>query len=158
MKTRSPEMAVQARCMAEQIFEPLKAVANAHGYALAVHGSLTRDIDLVLVPWTVEAVAQDTVARACIAEIERINGYVFVGENMVNVDPYDFCKRSPQPMAHGRIGWSIHLGGAGAFVDLSVFPPIANPVQALHAALDESVARQRERQRAFDERDAKENI
>ncbi len=134
------------------LIEPLRAVAIRLGYALAVHGSLARDIDLIAVPWTVEAVDQDTLARALIAEVERVNGYAFVLDRVVNVDPYDFSKRSPEPKPHGRKGWSIHLGGAGAYVDLSVMPTIPNPVQRLHEELDASCEQQIARQRDFDQR------
>jgi hypothetical protein len=40
----------------ELLIEPLRAVARSLGYALTVHGSLVRDIDLVAVPWTSDAV------------------------------------------------------------------------------------------------------
>lgn len=152
--TRSPEIAAQVRAAYEQLIEPLRAVAVAHGYALAAHGSLARDIDLIAVPWTVDALDQDTVARALIAEVERVNGYALVLENLVNVDPYDFRKRVPEPKAHGRMAWSIHLGKAGAYIDLSVMPTVANAVEQLHAAIEQSVAAQRARQREWDETQA----
>jgi hypothetical protein len=148
---RSPEIAAQAGEAYSALIGPLRAVAMAHGYAIGVHGSLARDIDLIVVPWTVEASDQAAVARALIEEVKRVNGHVFVAERVVDVDPYDFTKRSPEPKPHGRMSWSLHLGGAGAYVDLAIFPPLANPVQALHAAIDASVCEQQERQRQFDQ-------
>lgn len=35
----------------------LKVAARHHGYALLVHGSGTRDLDLVAVPWVADAVS-----------------------------------------------------------------------------------------------------
>jgi len=36
---------------AAALYPELAAVFRAHGYALAVHGSLQRDFDLVAIPW-----------------------------------------------------------------------------------------------------------
>jgi len=33
----------------------IRAIAAEHGWAVGVHGSLTRDIDLIAVPWTPDA-------------------------------------------------------------------------------------------------------
>jgi hypothetical protein len=45
--------AAKALCEAvlEGIIEPIRRVARDAGYAITVHGSLARDIDLVAVPW-----------------------------------------------------------------------------------------------------------
>ncbi|WP_295823038.1 hypothetical protein [uncultured Deinococcus sp.] len=45
---------------------PLMRLAWAHGYALAVHGSLERDLDLVAVPWTSDAVSPEALVDAFI--------------------------------------------------------------------------------------------
>lgn len=39
----------------EELIEKVRAVARKHGWAIGVHGSLRRDIDLIAVPWTEEA-------------------------------------------------------------------------------------------------------
>jgi len=150
---RSPELSALCRHKAEMLIAPLRAVAIEHGYALTVHGSLERDIDLVAVPWTVGAVDQGAVVRAFVAEVRRVNGWANVADNVVDVDPYDFSKRCPEPKPHGRLGWSIHLGG-GPYVDLSVMPPLSSPVERLRAALEANVREQQERQREYDARKA----
>jgi hypothetical protein len=38
-----------------ELIEQIRKIAHSHGYALAVHGSLIRDIDLVAVPWEAKA-------------------------------------------------------------------------------------------------------
>lgn len=40
------------RAVYDVSIEPLRTAARGHGYALALHGSLARDIDLIAVPWT----------------------------------------------------------------------------------------------------------
>lgn len=35
----------------DSIIVKLKEVAKNHGYALAVHGTMTRDLDLIAIPW-----------------------------------------------------------------------------------------------------------
>lgn len=37
------------------MYPDLAAIFQRHGYALAVHGSLARDFDLIAVPWVDEA-------------------------------------------------------------------------------------------------------
>lgn len=38
------------------VIDRIRAVAREHGWAIGAHGSLVRDIDLIAVPWTAEAV------------------------------------------------------------------------------------------------------
>lgn len=38
-----------------ELIDQLRAIAKGHGWALGVHGSLVRDIDLIAVPWTSDA-------------------------------------------------------------------------------------------------------
>jgi len=47
----------------QELIEPLKEVARSHGYALAVHGSMTRDFDLIAVPWSLNCSDRNTLAR-----------------------------------------------------------------------------------------------
>ena len=80
-------------------------VARRHGYALALHGSLRRDCDLVAVPWTETAAHPDKLVKAL---VDRLGGCVPKGE-------YKVLK------AHGRMTWVIYVGGGG-YIDLSVMP------------------------------------
>lgn len=52
-----------------RIIGPIRRVANEHGWAVAVHGSLDRDIDLVGIPWTRLASDRDKVLGAICAVI-----------------------------------------------------------------------------------------
>ncbi len=91
-----------------RLIDPLRAIARSHGYALATHGSLARDIDLIAAPWVENVSEPQMLAEAIRAEVERIIGHAFL-------DAYVFPLRKP----HGRLCWSFHLGG-GPYIDLSV--------------------------------------
>lgn len=84
--------------------------ARELGYAVAVHGSLARDVDLVAVAWVDDAApAEDLVA----AVREEIGGGWITGE-------------PGQVKPHGRLGWALRPGAlriAGTYIDLSVIPP-----------------------------------
>jgi hypothetical protein len=61
-----------------EIIGRIRSVAYAHGWAIGVHGSLRRDIDLIGVPWTAEACDPDALARAIAVGI----GYISHGHNL----------------------------------------------------------------------------
>lgn len=113
---------LEARQAFERLITPLRAAARAHSYALAVHGSLARDIDLIAVPWELgasEAPALIEALRACTEEI--LGGAVFIINDLA-AGPRDYVRRSPEPKPHGRLGWSIYIGGAPFYLDVSVMP------------------------------------
>lgn len=90
-------------------FADLVTVARQHGYALAVHGSACRDLDLVAIPWVADPNKPHDLAEA----IRAACGAVF---------PHG----DPVAKPHGRLCWSIVIGG-GAFFDFSVMPPSGEP-------------------------------
>lgn len=93
-----------------KIIGPLREEARQLGYALAVHGSIKRDIDIVAVPWTRKACAPGHLAEKLRQVTERICGFAPFGSN----GPW--LRKKP----HGRRCWTIHI--AGTYVDLSVTP------------------------------------
>lgn len=83
----------------------IQEIAKGSGYAIAVHGSMQRDLDLIAVPWTDEAVdAKRLVARFCSLMGLECGGVL-----------------NPEPRPHGRLVWTLMMGGA-CFMDLSVMP------------------------------------
>jgi len=91
---------------------PLTSRARTLGYALGVHGSLERDLDLIAVPWTEEAVEESSLASALCEETRRVLGWV-------DVAPGTYPQRRP----HGRLAWSLRLTPeSGPYIDLSVMP------------------------------------
>jgi len=135
---RLPEPA--AREIYERLITPLRAVARAHGYALAVHGSLARDIDLIAVPWGHEVSIAAALVEAIRATAENVTGYTAFIKNDPRADPCDFTRRNPEPKFHGRLGWSIYVkgrtGGYQTYIDLSVMPAYDHPIERYHEAIE----------------------
>lgn len=106
----------------------LRDLAREHGYALAVHGSMTTDFDLIAVPWVDKASDPDVLIEAMRALVGgtvnshnplRCRGCI---ENNLAV-----CKHvdtNPSTRSHGRLAYAIHLGpgDSGPYLDVSVTP------------------------------------
>jgi hypothetical protein len=67
-----------AREVFERSITHLRAVARQHGYALALHGSLGRDVDLLAVPWVESAVSADALVEALRAGLADVLGAAYV--------------------------------------------------------------------------------
>lgn len=74
------------------------------GYAVAIHGSMARDLDVIAVPWYPEAVRAERL----------VNHLCDVLGCLVTPD-------SPAEKPHGRLAFTLLMGGA-CFMDLSVMP------------------------------------
>lgn len=92
------------------IYPELAAKAREYGYALALHGSVQRDLDLVAIPWADAA-----------AEPQRLVTALCDVFDVKPNHPID----EPGVKPHGRLCWSIPLWW-GAYIDLSVMPLISN--------------------------------
>jgi hypothetical protein len=100
-------------------YSHLIPIARECGYALGLHGSMQRDLDLIAVPWTDEA--KDAYDLVC-AIRDAVCGHIIDEWDFVSCrDEEDFKKRNPTIKPHGRLVWDIQLGG-GIYIDLSVFP------------------------------------
>jgi hypothetical protein len=86
------------------LYPNLAKVARKHGYALAVHGTLVRDMDLICVPWA------DSVSPPVdvVNEITSTFWITRVGE--------------PTKKRHGREAWTISIGHGECALDLSFLP------------------------------------
>ncbi|KQT59999.1 hypothetical protein ASG52_19940 [Methylobacterium sp. Leaf456] len=96
-----------------KIFTIARCLAWAEGYALMMHGSFTRDLDLLAVPWVEHACEPEHLVR----RIEEAAGLRIVVEGPGRSKP------------HGRRAWTLVLPGFGdpRFVDLGVMPRAPNP-------------------------------
>lgn len=94
------------------IYPALRDEALKHGYALAVHGSLGRDMDLIAVPWTEDASDGETLVKA-LCDVAGLY-----------VRPPFEAHPEPSPKPHGRMAWTLIPGGP-LFIDLSVMPKVA---------------------------------
>jgi hypothetical protein len=89
----------------------IQRVARECGYAIGLHGSGQRDLDLIAVPWVVEAKPAAELIEAVRAAIDGV------------IVDYENVERNPAYRPHGRLAWSIQIGG-GLYVDLSVTPHV----------------------------------
>lgn len=109
--------------MHELLVPALREVARRHGYALAVHGSLERDIDLVAAPWRDGATDAATLVAAFYAVVETVLGYATWAGGWTPKEkfaPPTGSLPNPNKKPHGRLGWSILCGGP--YFDISVMP------------------------------------
>lgn len=104
MKTREQVKPNFAPLYAGALYPDLAKVFVGHGYALAVHGSLARDIDLIAVPWDIHPSSVDEV----IESVNNTFAVKIVGE--------------PELKNHGRIAYTLALGFGECSIDLSFFP------------------------------------
>lgn len=86
------------------VYPRLCEVARPLGYALALHGSMNRDMDVIAAPWTEDAAPAEELVGALAAAISG-----FASE--------------PEDRPHGRRAWQVHWRTGGQdYVDLSVMP------------------------------------
>ena len=77
------------------IVDHVRAIARAHGWAIGVHGSLARDIDMIATPWTVDATPWQGLLDA-----------IRIGLNLDEIGTHQRSK------PHGRIGVLLTQKGA----------------------------------------------
>lgn len=98
---RDKQPAVAYACL----YQKLARVAREQGYALAMHGSLSADLDLVAVPWTHEAVSDEALCEALARAIPgSLHRDTFAGARPGGVKKH-----------------VIHLGG-GPYLDICATP------------------------------------
>lgn len=83
----------------------IQRIGQAHGYAIAIHGSMQGDLDVIAVPWIEGCAGVDTFVTAlCDGLGTQVHG-------------------EPEQRAHGRLCYTLLMAGA-CFMDLSVVPPV----------------------------------
>lgn len=95
-------------------------IAQSCGYALAVHGSMQRDLDLIAAPWVHNAMAPETLVMKL---EEAMRGHSHVRA---------YWKYRVENKPHGRKGYAIVFANLSdnfenpnhrhAYMDLSVMP------------------------------------
>jgi hypothetical protein len=91
------------------LYNPMKKAALELGYALALHGSMHSDMDLIAVAWVEDAAPIEDLAAAI---NDCIGNTIWKDHNLE--------KRTEKP--HGRIVYSLSIG-ADWYIDLSIIPP-----------------------------------
>lgn len=117
MKTKIDERAQQCVEFYEALIEALRYVAFRYGYALAVHGSLKRDIDLIACPWRDSAVGAASLIDGLQKATEAIVG-------VARMRDIDKDVGQPEKKPCGRLAWSLYLTyrDDGPYLDISVMP------------------------------------
>ena len=91
-------------------YTKLDRIAMRHGYALALHGSMARDLDIILVPWTDDAAEPQKVLEAFRAFI--------IEKAKVKISKKFHATKKP----HGRLAYSFPIGHDGHYLDISIIP------------------------------------
>lgn len=94
----------------EQNYKILAQCARNHGYALTVHGSMLRDVDLVAVAWVPRCKAPSTLLKAMHGIVRAMAG---------RERDYVRMNKKPEQKPHGRLAWSIYFS-RDAYLDISV--------------------------------------
>lgn len=94
---------------AAALYPELALCFRAHGYALATHGSLQRDFDLIAIPW----VAQPSAPEDVVKQITTEWAIREIGE--------------PTEKLHGRRVWTLSIGHGSCAIDLSFMPFTPQP-------------------------------
>lgn len=94
-----------------RIYTVIRCLAWQEGYAAMMHGSFTRDLDIVAVPWTDEACEPEHLVCRVLAS---------------NLNLSEAAPGKPGSKPHGRRVWTLMLPEFGdpRFVDLSICQPL----------------------------------
>ena len=92
------------------LYPGLAEICIAYGYALAIHGSMARDFDLIAVPWVDAPALPETVIEAITTD------YAI---------HYIASETNPEQRLHGRMAYTLCVMGEWQ-LDLS-FMPIGAP-------------------------------
>lgn len=98
--------------MQDGFIEKVREVARDCGYAVAVHGSRQRDLDLIAVPWTEHAIAPQHLVDALLERLPNLS---------LKPHPEPALLTNPTRMPNGRIAWALMGAPACQYLDLSVF-------------------------------------
>lgn len=93
------------------LYPQLAEISRKHGYAMAVHGTVGRDFDLICVPWVEKPSSPETVIK----EITTTFAIRQIGE--------------PDVTFHGRKRWTLSIAFGECAIDLQFMPCMtAKPV------------------------------
>lgn len=106
-----------------RIYTMVRKLAWDQGYAIGLHGSFTRDLDLIAVPWAERACEPERLIRQIVAA---------TGLRVIHTEQHDPMKPhlidtgTPATKPHGRLVWTLLLPEFGdpRFVDLSIMPAL----------------------------------
>lgn len=104
------------KSLLEELLPPMRLAARGLGYAITVHGSLCRDVDLLAVPWEASAAKPELLVERLLGVIAGLSGRAVQGGDW-----------GDKP--HGRKAVTIITGG-DVYIDLSIMPRVTPPAAA----------------------------
>lgn len=101
-----------------RIFTIARCIAWSEGYALMMHGSFTRDLDLLAVPWSEQATDAEHLVKRITLALDELSLLV-----------KDASGKTATEKPHGRLAWTLTFKTFGdpRFVDVSVMPRVVAP-------------------------------
>jgi hypothetical protein len=111
------------RALLELILPPMRRAAKDAGYAITVHGSLNRDIDLVAIPWREHnIVVPDSLVVSLCGAVRGVTGRCNFMSSRNDDGSGSIVNWAPKP--HGRQAATLLVwcGENSANLDLSVMP------------------------------------
>lgn len=111
------------------LYHGLCEIARKHGYALAIHGTVATDLDLIAVPWIDDAAPAEALKDALMEHIgacgfeDLLRRDTVMTEDQIRqrLEQMGHAECTPKP--HGRRAWNLYMD-AGAKVDLSIMPRV----------------------------------
>lgn len=113
------------------IYAELDRVVQRFGWALTLHGSMSRDMDVVLIPWTDDAEHEDKVVDAVriFVEGKHITAVRKRNERKMKTSSKDgMAHFSVTQKPHGRRAITLFIGVSSYYIDISIMPRL--PTQA----------------------------
>lgn len=98
------------------MYPSLCEIARGLGYALAIHGTVNSDFDLIAIPWIGEAKDPEELVTAIGERLKLIYG------------EFGTMVTEHEDKPHGRKAWLFGIG-AGAAIDLSIMPRIEDKIE-----------------------------
>lgn len=95
----------------DRFIEKVREVARECGYAVAVHGSRERDLDLIVVPWVENVIGPRHLVDALLERLPNLR--------LRTCEPA--LPTNPTRKPNGRIAWALSGAPACQYLDLSVF-------------------------------------
>lgn len=99
------------------VLPKIRAAARKCGYAIGVHGSMRRDLDLIAAPWVADHADKDTLARE-----------IHLAACGMTQSSYNWTSVPMKPC--GRVGtvfpvcWSEYDAPSAGHIDLAVMPDV----------------------------------
>ena len=107
------------------LYAQLDRVVQRFGWALTLHGSMMRDMDVVLIPWTDDAEHEDKVVDAIRLFVE---GKYIVSKRKRNENKMKSLSKDGMAhfqiteKPHGRRAITLFIGVSSYYLDISIIP------------------------------------